>query len=236
MADPLRFVVNRHDATTLHFDLRLEADGVLVSWAVPKGPSLDPKAKRLAVQVEDHDMEHLDFEGRSENDDGRVQTKIVWDTGLYLPARSRRSSAAPAVRALRSQLPGAFALTPGHRMGVQRRARRGPPDIEYARLRGPDPRTAYGRGARSRSCGTPGLYLHRGGPRAGAGARPPAVRALRHKLKGAFALTRTRMGGNERNWILVKIDDEYADAGRDPTRDENESVLSGVTNEELESS
>ena len=55
-----------------------------------------------------------------------------------------------------------------------------------------------------------------------------------HKLNGAFALTRTRMGGNERNWILVKIDDEYADPDRDPTVDENESVLSGKTNEDLE--
>jgi DNA ligase D-like protein (predicted 3'-phosphoesterase) len=82
---PLRFVVNRHHATTLHFDLRLEVDGTLVSWAVPKGPSLDPAVKRLAIQVDDHGMEHLDLEGRSD-EGGRVHTKIVWDTGDYEPA------------------------------------------------------------------------------------------------------------------------------------------------------
>jgi DNA ligase D-like protein (predicted 3'-phosphoesterase) len=85
VTDPLRFVVNRHEATTLHFDLRLEVDGVLASWAVPKGPSLDPSVKRLAIQVEDHGMEHLDLEGRSD-ESGRTQTKIVWDTGSYEPA------------------------------------------------------------------------------------------------------------------------------------------------------
>jgi DNA ligase D-like protein (predicted 3'-phosphoesterase) len=75
---PLRFVVNRHRATTLHFDLRLEVDGTLASWAVPKGPTLDPAVKRLAIRVDDHDLEeHLAYE-----DDH----KVVWDTGTYEPA------------------------------------------------------------------------------------------------------------------------------------------------------
>lgn len=141
-SEPLRFVVNRHDATTLHFDLRLEVDGVLVSWAVPKGPSLDPKAKRLAVQVDDHGMEHLDFED---------ERKVVWDTGLYLPAED-----------------------PG-------------PALDRGHLR----------------------FVLSG-----------------QKLRGAFAVTRTRMGGNERNWILVKVDDEYAVAGHEWAASDLGSVLS----------
>jgi DNA ligase D-like protein (predicted 3'-phosphoesterase) len=72
------FVVQEHSATAHHFDLRLEVDGLMRSWAVPKGPSLDPAAKRLAVQVEDHSLEHNDFEGPTER--GGV---IVWDRGSY---------------------------------------------------------------------------------------------------------------------------------------------------------
>ena len=72
------FVVQEHQATAHHFDLRLEVDGVMRSWAVPKGPSLDPAAKRLAVQVEDHGLAHNDFEGGL--GDGGV---IVWDRGTY---------------------------------------------------------------------------------------------------------------------------------------------------------
>jgi DNA ligase D-like protein (predicted 3'-phosphoesterase) len=111
--EPLRFVVNRHDATNLHFDLRLEVDGVLVSWAVPKGPSLVPGAQRLAVQVDDHGMEHLDLEGRSD-EGGRTHAKIVWDTGTYEPARP--PGAALENGHLRfvlhgQKLEGAFALT-----------------------------------------------------------------------------------------------------------------------------
>ncbi len=73
------FVVQEHAATARHFDLRLEVNGVMRSWAVPKGPSLDPAVKRLAVQVEDHDLAYNDFEGLTGDDHG----VIVWDKGLY---------------------------------------------------------------------------------------------------------------------------------------------------------
>jgi DNA ligase D-like protein (predicted 3'-phosphoesterase) len=72
------FVVQEHSATTHHFDLRLEVDGVMRSWAVPKGPSLDPSVKRLAVEVENHEIEHNEFEGATER--GGV---VIWDRGTY---------------------------------------------------------------------------------------------------------------------------------------------------------
>jgi DNA ligase D-like protein (predicted 3'-phosphoesterase) len=159
------FVVQRHDATNLHFDFRLEVDGALVSWAVPKGPSLDPRDKRLAVHVEDHPLDYAGFEGRIEDGYGEG-TVVVWDTGRYDNVTEEDGRPVDAADALR----------------------RGHLKVE----------------------------LHG------------------EKLTGAFALTHTRMGGDEQNWMLVKVDDDGADRRRKPTSTQNESVLSGRTNEDFE--
>jgi DNA ligase D-like protein (predicted 3'-phosphoesterase) len=119
------FVIHKHDASSLHYDFRLEADGVLKSWAVPKGPSTDPREKRLAMRVEDHPLDYADLEGVIPKGQYGAGTVIVWDTGNYRPLGDE-----PLERALERghatvwlqgrKLKGGYALT---RIGKGRRER-----------------------------------------------------------------------------------------------------------------
>jgi DNA ligase D-like protein (predicted 3'-phosphoesterase) len=148
------FVVQEHAATSHHFDLRLEVDGAMRSWAVPKGPSMDPALKRFAVQVEDHSTSHNAFEGRAGK--GGV---IVWDRGAYEQG---------------GRVPWPEALERGHAVFV----------------------------------------LHG------------------EKLRGGFALQRTR-AGDKPQWLLIKRKDDEARPGSDVVAEQPRSVQSGSTLEEL---
>jgi len=156
------FVIQQHDASSLHFDFRLEVDGVLASWAVPKGPSTDPREKRLAVATEDHPLDYADFEGVIPEGEYGAGTVIVWDAGPY------------------------------KNLSV---------DDEDEEL-----------------------------PLGGALARGQAEVWLEgRKLRGGYALVHSKLGGSQKNWLLVKMKDEGADARRNPVRTEPHSVLSGRT-------
>ncbi len=149
------FVIQKHDASTLHYDLRLEVDGALKSWAVPKGPSTDPREKRLAIETEDHPVAYGDFEGVIPEGEYGAGTVLVWDAGSYENLTGDGDT------------PPAEALRKGHFL---------------FRLKG-------------------------------------------EKLRGGYALQ--RIDDDAGHWLLVKMDDEDADARRNPVSTEPDSVLSG---------
>ncbi|MGA7875303.1 MAG: DNA polymerase ligase N-terminal domain-containing protein [Desulfoferrobacter sp.] len=162
------FVIQKHDASHLHYDFRLEVDGVLKSWAVPKGPSTDPREKRLAVPTEDHPMEYADFEGAIPKDEYGGGTVIVWDAGTYINLREEKEK--------------------DHTLMEQA--------VEQGKVE---------------------VWLEG------------------KKLQGGYALIRTGKPGKgeKARWLLIKKNDEKADARRNPTSTEPESVLTGRTIEEI---
>jgi DNA ligase D-like protein (predicted 3'-phosphoesterase) len=116
-----RFSVQKHRSKRLHYDLRLEVEGVLKSWAVPKGPSVDTREKRLAVPTEDHPLDYIDFEGTIPEGEYGAGTVIVWDIGTYENTTNADGEEVPMTEALEKghatvflsgkKLRGGFALT-----------------------------------------------------------------------------------------------------------------------------
>jgi DNA ligase D-like protein (predicted 3'-phosphoesterase) len=146
--DAPRFVVQKHDARTLHYDFRLEADGVLKSWAVPKGPPTDPAEKVLATPTEDHPLAYEDFEGVIPAGEYGAGAVVVWDTGTYSNITEDHGEPVPMAEAIRRghvavrlegrKLHGDYALT--------KMRRRSSPRWLLVKMRddkastGPDPR------------------------------------------------------------------------------------------------
>ncbi len=161
-----RFVIQKHDASTLHYDVRIEADGVLKSWAVPKGPSTDPREKRLAVRTEDHPLEYAGFEGVIPEGEYGAGTVLVWDAGTYENLRRDDDG---------NEIPITDSIDQGQ--------------VE--------------------------------------------IRLDGEKLRGGYALVHAKLGGDEENWLLVKMDDDEADARRNPVSTEPASVLTGRSLEEV---
>lgn len=119
---PLQFVIQKHAASHLHFDFRLELDGVMKSWAVPKGPSLDTTVRRLAMEVEDHPMSYNSFEGTIPKGQYGGGTVMLWDRGHYLPADGKVESLRKGLKKgrldivmLGERLKGAFTLVRSNR-------------------------------------------------------------------------------------------------------------------------
>lgn len=173
--DKLAFVVHKHDATSLHYDFRLEIGGVMPSWAIPKGPTLDPSMKRLAMQTTDHAMKYRNFEGIIEEGHYGAGPVMIWDEGTYLP----EVEVAKGVReSIKDKKKGEMVMQEGLAKG----------EIKFE---------LFGK-----------------------------------KLKGSFALVKTRGFGPKNAWLLIKHKDNYVKQGFD-ANDYDVSARSGKSLKEI---
>lgn len=168
-----RFVIQQHAASSEHWDFRLEHRGVLLSWAVPKGPSTDPRDKRLAVRTEDHPLDYADFEGTIPEGEYGAGSVIVWDRGTWRP--------------------------------------RSTDDDDDGDGEGDDP------DARTDEMLDDGHLV---------------FEVAGEKLRGGYVLQRFRPDDDQ--WLLIKRDDDEADARRNPTSTQPESVVSGRTVDDVD--
>jgi len=159
------FVIQKHDASSLHYDLRIEVGGVMKSWAVPKGPSTDPREKRLAIATEDHPLDYAGFEGVIPEGEHGAGTVLIWDRGTYENITKKGDGLRPVNAALED----------GHLL----------------------------------------------------------IRLEGEKISGGYALQ--RIDDDEDHWLLVKMDDDAADARRNPVSTEPDSVASGLSLDEIAS-
>ncbi len=151
------FVIQKHESSNLHYDFRIDIGGVLVSWAVPKGPSMDPRKKHLAIRVEDHPLEYAYFEGKIPEEQYGGGIVIVWDQGKYQNQREVKMSEA----------------------------------LEEGKIK---------------------IWLDG------------------KKIQGGYNLVRmNKKKTKQEEWLLIKADDEKADARRKPTSTQNKSVKSNKT-------
>lgn len=160
------FVIQKHDATNLHYDFRLEISNTMKSWAIPKGPSTNPKIKRMAIPTEDHPLQYSNFEGTIPQGQYGGGTVMIWDNGTF--------------KNLKKDEQGKLInLSESYKMGA----------LEFW-LEG-------------------------------------------KKLKGGYALIKMKSGNMKGNWLLIKMDDEEADARRNPVNTQTKSVVSGRSLEEI---
>ena len=159
------FIFQKHDARNLHYDFRIAVNGVLKSWAVPKGPSLDKSAKRLAIRTEDHPLEYADFEGVIPEGEYGGGTILIWDKGPYRNLTKKEGNAVDMEQAIDN----------GHFL----------------------------------------VWLEG------------------KKIQGGFAMTRISKKNDDEQWLMVKMEDEKADARRKPLSTEPDSVVSGDSLEEI---